>query len=172
MAANPGKETIGAHANCASELNTSMAELFLFPDGVIVCVYINLGNEGFPIGVPPFQFTNCFFESEEKDATHSVKHITRVPLAGQPRHTRVFIFSSERTHFTCAVHLKAVLSLSLPSMARDSVGSPYKQSLSSASFAPLLHLPLLLSRASRSRDEPCLLVFFFEFFRLRFCFGR
>ena len=120
MAANPGKETIGAHANCASELNTSMAELFLFPDGVIVCVYINLGNEGFPIGVPPFQFTNCFFESEEKDATHSVKHITRVPLARQPRHTRVFIFSSERTQFICAVHIKAVLALSLPLMARDS----------------------------------------------------
>ena len=172
MAASPGKETIGAHANCASELNTSMAELFLFPDGVIVCVYINLGNEGFPIGVSPFNAL-CFFESEEKDATHSVKHITRVPLAGQPRHTRVFIFSYKRTHFIRAVHIKAVPSLSLPSMARDSVGSPYKQQpLSSASFAPLLHLPLLLSRASRSRDEPCLLVFFFEFFRLRFCFGR
>ena len=123
---------------------------------------------------PPFQFsTYCFFESEEKDATHSVKLITRVPLARQPRHARVFIFSYKRTHFIRAVHIKAVPSLSLPSMARDSVGSPYKQQpLSSASFAPLLHLPLLLSRASRSRDEPCLLVFFFEFFCFRFCFGR
>ena len=123
---------------------------------------------------PPFQFsTYCFFESEEKDATHSVKHITRVPLARQPRHARVFIFSYKRTHFIRAVHIKAVPSLSLPLMARDSAGSPYKQQpLSSASFAPLLHLPLLLSRASRSRDEPCLLVVFFEFFCFRFCFGR
>ena len=100
---------------------------------------------GFPIGVSlsPFQFsTYCFFESLRKGrGAQCEAHNARPSRETASARARVYFFI-QRTHFIRAVHIKAVPSLSLPSMARDSIGSPYKQQ-------PLSSRPWRLSSISR-----------------------
>jgi hypothetical protein len=93
MAANPGKETIGAHANCANALNKSiipLLELLLVLLLLFPVILLRVSKEECFVGifVRTFPFRKigvCLYRATIQRATEGNVPVVYVVLASDPR---------------------------------------------------------------------------------------